>query len=250
MKRLTSQTFLTVYSGALTLIVSAAALTGFSSSNTNATFDTLTVQRLNVVEPDGTLRVVLTNNNRIPGIIFKGYEYPDVGNRKSTTAAGMLFYDAQATESGGLTFGGRKDSDGSITRWGHLSFDRYNQDQMFTIDASDDGSNNASSVKMIDQPSWSIKELLDLLVSIQNLPPDQQQAAIAQFRQTHPDGAGVRTLLSNENYPSVPADSRNGLNLTDAAGHERTVLGIDADAVPSLQFLDTSGNVTNRYPPN
>jgi hypothetical protein len=96
-----------------------------TSENRNPSFDTITVQRINVVEPDGTLRMVLTNNNRIPGVIVPGHEYADYGNRKPTTAAGILFYDAQATESGGLTFGGRKDSQtGRINRFGHLSFDR------------------------------------------------------------------------------------------------------------------------------
>jgi hypothetical protein len=245
-----SQKFLTVYSGVLTLIVTAAALSGFTVGTANANFDTITVQRINVVEPNGKLRMVISNNNRIPGIIFKGHEYADFSGRKAKTTAGILFYDAHATESGGLTFGGRNDAQGNIPRFGHLSFDRYNQDQMFTIDAQDDGTNHASTVKMLDQPSWSIEELLQLLESVQNLPPDQQQAAIDQFLQTHPPGAGLRTLLSNENYPSSPTNSRNLLDLRDSAGRDRARLGINSSGAPSLEFLDENGTVTHRYPPN
>lgn len=36
----------------------------------------------------------------------------------------MLFYDAHATESGGLTLGGQKDAQGQTSRFGHFSFDR------------------------------------------------------------------------------------------------------------------------------
>jgi hypothetical protein len=223
MRRITGQGFLVVYSGLLTAAVTVLFTSGFSSTEAGGSqrFDTLTVQRINIVEPDGTLRMVLANNRRIPNIIIHGREYPDFNGRKASTAAGILFYDAQATESGGLTFGGRKDANGAISRFGHLSFDRYDQDQMFSIDATDDGTTHASSIRMIDQPNWPIQELLDLLERIQTLPPDQQQAEIAKFLETHPLGAGTRTILANDQQ----------------AGN------------PSLKFLDENGNVTHSYPP-
>lgn len=249
MVRINGEKLLATYAGVLTLGVTAALLSGFTSQG-NARFDTITVQRINVVEPDGKLRMVMTNNNRIPGVVVNGHEYADYGNRKASTAAGLLFYDAQATESGGLTFGGLKDAQGQISRFGHFSFDRYNQDQMLTISAADDGTNHRAEIKMIDQPNWSIQEYLDLRDSIQHLPPEEQEAAIAEFFETHPQGAGVRTLLSNQNYPSLPAESKNTLNLRDDAGRERARLTIAPDGTPSLEFLDTAGNVTHRYPPN
>ena len=250
LKRFNNQTYLTVYSGVLTLGLAVVMLSGFTSGTNSPSFDTITVQRINVVEPDGTLRMVISDNNRIPGVIFYGHEYPDFGNRKASTSAGMLFYDAQGTESGGLTFGGKKDSQGNISRFGHLSFDRYNQDQMLTIDASDDGTQAGSSIEMIDQPTWSLQEYLNLLVSIQNLPPDQQQAAKQQFFQTHPLGAGARTILDNVTDLGTPSNNQNGLFLKDAAGKDRANLEIDSTSTPFLDFLDPNGTVTNRYPPN
>ncbi|HYU16398.1 MAG TPA: hypothetical protein VEL05_10010 [Candidatus Acidoferrum sp.] len=248
MKIFGSQKFLAVYSGFLTLVVTCVALGGFASPGRHATFDTITVERIDVVEPDGTLRMVITNNSRIPGIVLHGHEYADYGGRKATTAAGILFYDAQATESGGLTYGGRRDADGNISRFGHLSFDRYDQDQMFTIDAADDGTNHASSVTMLDQPSWSIEEYLRLLDTIQDLPPDEQEARIDEFLETHPLGA-VRTVLASENYPDLPSASQNALHIRDAAGQERTRLGVDADGRPTLEFRDQAGITTHVYPP-
>ncbi|MGH8175385.1 MAG: hypothetical protein ACREV5_03870 [Steroidobacter sp.] len=250
MKTFNSQKFLAAYSGVLTVMVTGALLSGFATDHRSPKFDTITVQRINIVEPDGALRMVLSNNSRIPGIIMHGREYPDFGERKASTAAGILFYDAEASESGGLTFGGRKDAQGRISRFGHLSFDRYEQDQMFTIDAVDDGANHASSIKMIDQPDWSIVEYLDLLKSIQHLSEEERQAAIARFFETHPiSGAGVRTLLSNENYPDAPSSSRNVLHFDDTSNGDRMRLGLDASGDPSLELLDAGGNVTHRIPP-
>lgn len=249
MVRINGQKLLATYAGVLSLGVTAALLSGFTSQG-NARFDTITVQRINVVEPDGKLRMVLTNNNRIPGIVVNGHEYADYGKRKASTAAGILFYDAQATESGGLTFGGLKNQQGQISRFGHFSFDRYNQDQMLTISAADDGTNHRAEIRFIDQPNWPIQEYLDLLDSIQHLPPAEQQAAIEEFAKTHPPAAGVRTLLSNQNYPQSPGDTRNTFNLRDDQGRERARMTVAQDGTPSLEFLDTAGNVTHRYPPN
>lgn len=240
--------FLTVYSAALTIIVTAAMLTGFTTQHQGPKFDTITVQRINVVEPDGTLRMVLTNNKHVPGIIMHGREYPDFTGRKGSTSAGILFYDAQGSESGGLTFGGRKDAQGNISRFGHLSFDRYDQDQMFTIDARDDGTNHSSAIRMIDQPNWPIQELLDLLEAIQHLPQAEQQARIAEFFQTHPQGA-VRTVMQNQTRPGEPQNSENALRMNDPAGQLRMRVGLDDDGDSSQDFLDSSGNVIYRIPP-
>ena len=240
---------LATYAGVLTLGVTAAMLSGFTTQG-NARFDTITVQRINVVEPDGKLRMVMTNNNRIPGIMVNGHEYTDFGNRKGKTTAGILFYDAHATESGGLTFGGKKNEQVHIPRFGHLGFDRYNQDQMFSIGAEDDGTNHRAEIRFIDQPNWPIQEYLDLRESIKDLSPEEQQAAIEEFAKTHPDGAGTRMWLSNQNFPQAPEETKNTLNLRDAEGRERARMTIGPDGTPSLEFLDTAGNVTHRYPPN
>jgi hypothetical protein len=70
------------------------------------------VQRINVVEPDGTLRLVISNQAVFPGVIINGKEYPHE-DRKS---AGILF---STRENGGLIFGGLKDKDGRTQSYGH-----------------------------------------------------------------------------------------------------------------------------------
>jgi hypothetical protein len=243
------QRCLVLYSGALTLAVCVALLTGFADVH-GPRFDTITVQRINIVEPDGTLRMVLSNNSRIPAIVMHGKEYPDFGRRKPSTAAGILFYDAEGSESGGLTFGGRKDPQGVINRFGHLSFDRYEQDQMFTIDAVDDGTNHRSTIQMIDQPNWSIVDYLELLKSIEGLPETERQNRIAQFFDTHSvEGVGVRTSLSNEKYPDAPEASRNALHFYDRNNTERLEAGLDNHDDPAVEIRDTSGNLVDRLPP-
>jgi hypothetical protein len=232
----------------VTLIFAVTMLSGFSDQ-WGARFDTITVQRINVVEPDGTLRMVLTNNRRLPGVIQHGKEYPDFADRKGRTTAGILFYDAEGSESGGLTFGGRKDAQGNISRFGHFAFDRYEQDQMFTISASDNGTSFGSSIQLREVPGWSIVEYLDLLESIQHLPEAEQQAAINEFLETHPvEGFGARVALSYENDTDA-AVAASALQFIDDDSNERLRAGVGVTAEPSVEFRDAAGNVTYSLPP-
>jgi hypothetical protein len=57
----------------------------FSADREKTKFGEIAVLRLNIVEPDGTLRMVISDKARFPGIILHGTEHPHP-NRKS---AGM-----------------------------------------------------------------------------------------------------------------------------------------------------------------
>jgi hypothetical protein len=155
--KLTGNRLLAIYSGVLTLVLALVLLTGAPRRRT-ASFGSIDVQRINVVEPDGTVRLVLSSKALFPGILFKKKEYPHP-NRKT---AGILFYNDEGTENGGLTFGGEKDKDGKASAYGHLSFDQYDQDQVLTLDAAEDGGDRRARLSIWDRPEYSIGELLDL----------------------------------------------------------------------------------------
>lgn len=109
MKVLINQRFLTIYSGTLALIFAVTVLYGFSAARRSETFDQITVHRINVVEPDGTLRMVISNRNKLPGIIVRGKEQPF-----ARPQAGILFYNDEGSENGGLIFSGRKNEKGEV----------------------------------------------------------------------------------------------------------------------------------------
>lgn len=111
---------LVMYAGVVTTLL---ALTAFTrSGHTIQEFDEIIVHRIKVVEPDGTLRMVISNHDRFPGVIEKGKELGP--NRRP--GAGMLFLNDEGTENGGLIFGGGRDADGKLAAAGvSLSFDKY-----------------------------------------------------------------------------------------------------------------------------
>lgn len=113
------QRFLVIYSGVLTAAFAVSMLAGFSRSSI-ATFDEINVHRINVREPDGTLRMVISDSAKLPGVIVKGKEQPKVDRPQ----AGMIFFNDEGSENGGLIFGGKRDTHGDVVdSGGSLSFD-------------------------------------------------------------------------------------------------------------------------------
>ena len=233
-----SQRFLTVYSGVLTVVFAGTLLSGFAFRSKQTKFDEINVRRINIVEPDGTLRMVLSGKADAPGLIIKGKEYPR-GDRKT---AGMIFFDDEGTEDGGLIFGGMKGQDGKVESFGHLSFDQYQQDQVFTIDAVENGGSRRSGVGIWDRGDYPIMEAFEVSQRIQNLPPAEREAELNKFRASHPADA-QRAYLGRDRDRSV------GLKLMDPQGRERMRLRVNADGTPVLQLLDAKGSVFAQLPP-
>jgi hypothetical protein len=63
-------------------------------------FDEISVNRLNIVEPNGRYRLVLANSARYPGLFMGGREY----RHHSRSGGGMLFFNDQGDEVGGLSY--------------------------------------------------------------------------------------------------------------------------------------------------
>lgn len=197
-----AQRFLTVYSAVLTIALASVVLLGMRSRG--KTFDEITVHRINVVEPDGTLRMVISNHDRLPGIIVRGKERPF-----ERPQAGMIFLNDEASEIGGLIFGGRRNAKGEIVDSGaSLSFDRYEANQVVQLIGVDDKENRFAGLAVVDSPSGT---------------------------ETH------RRI-----WVGRGDDGAAAVNLMDPQGRKRLVMKVDADGTPSLTFLDAEGNIVSR----
>lgn len=199
-----AQRFLTVYSAVLTVALASVVLLGMKPEGTKASFDELTVHRINVVEPDGTLRMVISNHDRLPGIIKRGKERPF-----ERPQAGMIFLNDEATEIGGLIFGGHRNAKGEIVNSGaSLSFDRYEANQIVQLIGVDDKENRFAGLSVVDSPSGT---------------------------ETH-----QRIWVGRKD------DGAATVNLMDPQGRKRIVMKVAADGTPSLEFLDAEGKVVSR----
>jgi hypothetical protein len=145
--KLITQQFLLAYATVMSTVFAVVVLTGAAPPKIQ-TFDEIKVHRINVVEPDGTLRMVISNRARLPGVIVKGKEQPPADRPQ----AGMIFYNDEGSENGGLIFGGRRNEKGEVVdSGGSLSFDKYGADQIVQLAGVDDKNDRFAGLAVSDK---------------------------------------------------------------------------------------------------
>src|ERR1700704_2123015 len=177
MKALPSTHCLAIYSGVLTLVFAATVFWGFARIR-NPHFDIITARRINIVEPDGTVRLTISNRADFPGgwIHKKESARPD-----RRDAAGMLFMSEEGTEQGGLIWGASQLPDGTIENHGHLSLDQYEENQVFALDAGQEGKDKFSRITIADQGDFPIEEKRQAEARIGGRAGKKQEEAGGEF---------------------------------------------------------------------
>ncbi len=197
------QNILIAYSAILSTTFAVVLLIGAKSYRPQV-FDEIQVHRIDVVEPDGTLRMVISNRDRLPGVIVKGQESSKVDRPE----AGMLFYNNEGAENGGLIFGGHRNEKGEVVdSGGSLTFDKYGASQIVQLAGVDDKDNKFAGLAVNDQNN------------------NRMRRRIWVGRKD--DGAAIVSLM-------------------DADGKKRIVMQVAADGTPSLDFLDADGHIVKR----
>lgn len=232
------QRFLVIYSGVLTAVFAVGMLSGFVTAPKKTSLEELDVQRINLVEPDGTLRMVISDKARFPGEIVKGKEYPHPRPR-----AGMLFFNDEGTENGGLVFSGHKDKDGKIVdSGGSLTFDKYDQDQLVQLMGVHDSDGHMAGLVVSDRPDRPALQDLQELPKIRKMPKAERDKLMEERDKDAYYGTNRIVVARGD-------DGIAKISLRDALGHARIVMGVAADGTSSLKFLDANGKVLNELTP-
>src|SRR5512138_143612 len=96
----------------LTAGVAAGILTLAAFRQSQKTrFTEIDVERINVIEKDGKLRLTISNAARLPDPIIGGKSYPLRGGT-GAGSAGMIFFNDEGNENGGLAYAGHKTAAG------------------------------------------------------------------------------------------------------------------------------------------
>src|SRR5204863_6026630 len=120
-------------SSGVMLVLSLAAFRRDAPSAQPTKFTEIDVERINVVEPDGKLRIVIANRPRSIGPIYKGKPFGYKGGGRP----GVIFFNDEGSENGGLTMTGSRDAQGRYRASTSMSFDQYDQDQILTLQYAD-----------------------------------------------------------------------------------------------------------------
>lgn len=232
MSRLTA--FFSGCTASATALIALSLLTGAKAPPPK--FEEIDVGRINVREPDGTLRMVISNRAQFPGAFMKGEE---VARPDRRSFAGMLFVNEEGTENGGLIQKGGVGEDGKANAGLSLTFDRFRQDQVLQLLHQEAGGRNTTSLVIneeTDGVQMDVMQRSEKMKEIRQLPPEQRRAAIEEMR-------SKGQLSVNRIRMGTSGDRASALMMSDAQGKPRLMLIVTADGKPSIQMLNDKGEV-------
>lgn len=224
-----------------TMGIVIVGLTAFRQTSAPTRFDEIDVQRINIREPDGKLRMVLSDKARSTGPIAYGKPFGYPGG----TRPGIIFFNDEETEDGGLVFQGKTEN-GKYAAGAQLSFDQYNHDQVMTLAYADRNGDRRVGLEMSDRIGPMVNERVSQLDSINRLQdgPAKDSARRALFAPIN----GVPQFA-----PRVFVGRRDNGNaalvLMDGKGRPRLRLIVDSLGSARIEFLNDSSRVVRSVTP-
>jgi hypothetical protein len=225
------------FSAALTLaLVVAIAGSAYSvfAQTRKQRFDEIDVGRINIVEADGTVKLVIANRERAPDQVRDGQARPRAANNK---LPGITFFDDAGDEAGGLKIRGDRRAGPSARR--HLLFDQHRGDQLLGLISDEDATGRTAGMTVWDRPDTPLAQLLSRYQQIQNMPQGPERAkAEAEL-----EGFGfTRVFVGKGRNKDV------SVRLSDEKGRERLRLVVSAKGDARIEFLDERGQATLTLP--
>ena len=233
--------FLKGYAIVVTVILGAISITAFNKVNQLTKFTEINVERINIVEPDGKPRLVISNRARSIGPIYKEKPFGYPGG----TRPGLIFFNDEGTENGGLTFAGRRGADGKYQASTSMSFDQFDQDQVVTLQYNDNNGLRRSGFTVGDRAEANIYEVVMKRDSIMKMSDTAQRTAALQKLMGPVNGV---PMYAERVYVGRDRAKSAVVNLSDPQGRPRLRLIVDSLGAPSMQFLDDKGAVIARFP--
>lgn len=226
--------FLKVYAAVATLLFAIFLFSGFVMQSKNGKFEEIDVERINIMEKDGRLRMVISNEQRQhPGSV-DGKIIP----RANSRPAGMIFFNERGDEVGGLIFSG----DTGKERYGSLTFDKFRGDQTIALQHLENNEGKYFAGLSFNDENITTPERTAKVDAIRKLPDEATRNAA--FKEMQDRGEFLVNRLSIGRGRNKSAF----ISLSDAKGRERIQISVSADGTPQINFLDEKGKVTYRLP--
>ena len=220
------------------------------SRGRKAAFDEIDAQRINIVEPDGKIRLTMANRERMPGGQMAGVDLTArYGDRRMSNngpaAAGLVFFNDDGDECGGLVYGS-KIVDGKPNAVVRLSFDHYRQNEAIDIVHGEEGGTSSSGLEVVDTggpiTADEVRQVNSILLMVDG---PEKDAAMKKFVSEH---AATFKYTRRMFIGRLPENDASAVVLMDTESRPRIRMEVDGSGAPSLQFLDEHGNATYSLP--
>jgi len=175
----------------------------------SASFETLDVERINIRDPDNTIRMAIANRAHAPDAVYRGKTY----ERSIDDIVGLIFYEANGNEAGGMVLAKLRDRKQSA-----FIFDYTHQitDGIGLVKReSEDGESWESGLFLSDRRPYK--------------PGDVTSSQGVE-----------RIWLANR-------DGNAALEISDPEGRPRIRIGVNAEGEPNILVLDEEGEVVSSF---
>ncbi|QNQ08546.1 hypothetical protein [Sphingomonas alpina] len=209
-----------------------------TSGPPDASFGTINAARINIVEPNGKYRLVISNTPRFPGLFMGGKEYKH-HNRKQ---GGMLFFNDEGDEVGGMGFGSRS-AEGHQSASASILFDQYKQDQTVGMVYAENDKQRTAGLRVWDRPDASIQPLMEMSDRASRASTDAEKDKIRAEMLAHAKangGVGEERFFAGKQLDDAI------VRLADKQGRPRLVMKVGADGQPVIEFLGADGKIVKR----
>jgi hypothetical protein len=218
-----------------TIVCTALFILLFADINKTQAFEEIDVERINIVEKTGELRMVISNQERQhPGIVNG-----KLIERETGRPPGMIFFNHLGDEMGGLVMG----ENGGDGHFGSLTFDKVRGDQTigFRHLESDNGTYSAGLIiwQQPDIPSDILNAKYQKAIELED---EAARTAALQAMKDNDEVTTERLFLGKNR------DNTSYLVLSDIKGKPRIVMSVTADGTSKIEFWDETGEVTYSLP--
>lgn len=210
-------------------------------SGLNNKFTELNVEKLNIVDPNGKVKMKLFTQDDIPPVIMNGKDnFP--GHRQNDPISGIMFYNGKEEECGGLIYGSEEDENGNLYAVASLTFDQYEQDQVVQMSYQEESGKSFYGFSLYDRPETPIWKLIEDENKIRNSNMDDESKKRA-YQDVY-KGNAPRAFIGKAQNGDV------SVKMMDSKGKDRIRMVIDENDIPRMEFLNEKGEVTFKLPPD
>lgn len=238
--------FLRTFACACAIGILLMTMSAFQNKK-NQRFTEIDVERINIVEKDGTVKMIITNVEKFPTGNAKINGRPTNETRKKRS--GMLFFNEDGVECGGFIYDGKKSANGHSSGLS-LTYDQYDGDQVMQLINEDyregDKRMVTSGLMFNDRPSKESQlKTGQIMKELEDLGKKDPAAADAKYKEYEAQGlvgSAPRMLIGKSRSES------NGLFLFDNKGMPKAMFYVDKDNNAKLEFFDEKGGVIASFP--
>ncbi len=190
----------------------------------------VTAQRFNIVEPDGALKMVLSNSEKQHNGIINGDTLPE-----RECPAGLIFFNSVGDESGGLVYDGNKEEAGFV-----ISVDQFRNDQIMQLQHIEDvaGKERKYGLQLWDYPKENSHAERNLqFKKMGQLETQQQQHSLYEKMKID------NLLMEDRLFLGKSFSNEVGLFINDAKGRNRIKIYVDQENNAIFKVMDENGKI-------